>query len=220
MCNAVNFMIKSYDCIIWDWNGTLIDDVYVALNSVNDMLLKRDMKSISIDRYYSYLDTPIIKFYEHLFDLNEVPFDTIVKEFSIGYDKHIPQNPVAENAENMLKLARGKGIAQLVISASQQDKIRRDAEKFGICNYFNCISGAQDSNAESKIHRAQRVVDAVCGKDSKALVVGDTLHDYEMAEKLGADCVLFSGGHQSKTDLQTAGVPVIDDLSKLGDFII
>lgn len=212
-------MSNSYDFILWDWNGTLIDDVYVALNSVNDMLIKRKMNTIDIEQYYSYLDTPIIKFYEHLFDLNTIPFETIIEEFEIGYNKYIPERPVFKNAENILDKAKAKGIKQLVISASAQEKITSDARQWGIHKYFDVISGADNMNAESKITRAKNVLYDFGASPNKSIVIGDTLHDYYMAEELGARCILFSRGHQRKSDLLTTSAPVIDSLTEVEKFL-
>lgn len=212
-------MSCTYDFILWDWNGTLIDDVFVALNSVNDMLKKRNMNTINIEQYHSYLDTPIIKFYEHLFDLDKVPFETIVEEFEAGYNRYIPENPVFENAESILNKAKGNGIKQLVISASSQNKITADAKQWGIHKYFNIISGSDNMNAESKIARAKNVLSDFGVKPSRAVVIGDTLHDYTMAKEIGADCILFSKGHQSKDDLLTTNAPVIDSLTEIENLI-
>ena len=74
--------------ILWDWNGTLADDGYASLLAVNDMLEKRSMPAITMEQYYQYIDTPISKFYEHLFDLNQVTMDTIAVEFAEGYARH------------------------------------------------------------------------------------------------------------------------------------
>ncbi|HHZ05637.1 MAG TPA: HAD family hydrolase [Clostridiales bacterium] len=212
-------MSKRYDCIIWDWNGTLIDDVSVALSSVNDMLIKRNMKTIDIQDYYNYIDTPIIRFYEHLFDLNIVTFDTIAKEFAIGYDKHIPENPVMDNAREMLGFFKEQSISQLIISASNQEKIDAAAKAYGLYEYFACVSGADNINAESKIHRAKNIIKSFNSSWDKTLVIGDTLHDFQMAQHLGVDCVLLSRGHQGKADLQTANVPVIDNLIDLAELV-
>mgnify|MGYP006874741744 CR=1 FL=1 len=69
--------IKKYECVVWDWNGTIVDDVNTSLLSVNDMLIKRNLPTITIQQYHEYLDTPIYKFYEHIFDLNKITFETI-----------------------------------------------------------------------------------------------------------------------------------------------
>ncbi len=40
-----------YKYVIWDWNGTLLDDVGAALASVNDMLALRGKEPIDLVRY-------------------------------------------------------------------------------------------------------------------------------------------------------------------------
>ena len=44
-------MEKKYSAIIWDYNGTLIDDVRTALLSVNDILRRRSAASIFLILY-------------------------------------------------------------------------------------------------------------------------------------------------------------------------
>lgn len=210
--------MKNYDTIIWDWNGTLIDDINTSLQSVNDMLIKRNMATITLQQYYSYLDTPISKFYEHIFDMGTITFETISKEFTEGYAKHIPQNPLMEHAKEMLNYIKALNKKQLIISSFAQKKICKDAKALGINGYFNCLSGAEDYNAKSKIQRAKEVVAQNAPWDN-LLVVGDTLHDFQMAQGIGADCVLITKGHQSKRDLLKAGVPLIDDLISLKEII-
>lgn len=212
-------MKQKFDCIIWDWNGTLVDDVYVALNSVNDMLTKRDKAPITIQQYYSYLDTPISKFYEHIFTPDEITFDTIAKEFSLGYEKYLSKQPIFSGVEKVLSQVKAKGGKQLIISSSAQTKVENDVKKFGLYNYFDIVSGADNHHAESKINRANRIVNSVCPANENLLVIGDTLHDYQMAQTLNAHCILFSKGHQSKEDLLKTGKPVIDNFSQLCDYV-
>lgn len=208
-------MKKKYDLIIWDYNGTLIDDVQTALFSVNDMLKKRKMPPITMEQYYSFMDAPITKFYEHLFDLNKVPFEIIAQEFAQGYDRHIPADPLMEHARLVLALARDLGTKQAVLSASHRDKIGKELERLGIAHYFDCVSGADDYHAGSKAQRGRQMVTALGIRPERAVLIGDCLHDYHAAREIGTDCVLLSKGHQGREELLSAGVPVLDDLKEL-----
>jgi len=49
------------------------------------------------------------------------------------------------------------------------------------------------------------------------LLIGDTIHDFEVASELGCYCILVSNGHQSHERLKSTGVLVIDNLSQLTD---
>ena len=55
-----------YSHIFWDFNGTIIDDVGNALQCVNDMLERKGRQPITLDDYYTYVETPIIGFYRHI----------------------------------------------------------------------------------------------------------------------------------------------------------
>ena len=81
--------MKNYSLIIWDFNGTLLDDVGAALGSVNDMLARRSKKPITLDEYREYIDVPIRHFYEQVLDLENEDYDLILNEFQKGYEAHV-----------------------------------------------------------------------------------------------------------------------------------
>lgn len=199
-------------CVFWDYNGTLIDDVGAALESVNDMLRKRDMPCINLEQYKSYIDTPISKFYEHLFDLNEIPFEIIANEFDIGYEKYIAANPVMDGAEDLLSYFSRLGSFQAIISGSQQSVIEQGTKRYGLYDYFDLISGADDHYVHSKVKRAESIAKRHCKSSDEILVIGDCVQDFEVSKALGAQCILLTAGHQSRKDLQQTGVPVVDSL--------
>lgn len=210
---------KKYDCVVWDWNGTIVDDVNASLLSVNDMLIKRNLPLITLEQYHQYLDTPIYKFYEHIFDLNEVTFDIIQTEFNSGYNKHISDNPLNDGAISVMKRLKESNIKQVIVSSSNQSIVQNGAEKLGVAEYMDYISGSSDNFVGSKVERAINVISKITTDYSKVVVIGDTLHDCELATEIGADCILLSTGHQSKADLLTTGKLVIDNLSVLNQYL-
>lgn len=199
-------------CIFWDYNGTLIDDVEVALESVNDMLRKRSLPLINLKQYKSYIDTPISKFYEHIFDLNEVSFDTIAHEFQQGYDRHIGEDPVMHGAKDLLEYFSKRNMVQALISGSQQSVIESGARRYGLYDYFDVISGADDHYVHSKVGRAQAIAKSYALSSDEILVIGDCVQDFMVSKALGANCVLLSAGHQSREDLTATGAVVVDSL--------
>lgn len=206
---------NKYDCVVWDWNGTIVDDVNASLMSVNDMLIKRNMPIITIEQYHSYLDTPISKFYEHLFDLNQITFDVIQKEFNSGYAKHIKENPLNDGSLEIMQLLKEKNINQVIVSSSHQDIVEEGAKRLGVTKYISYISGSSDNFVGSKVQRAKNVINKFTDDYSRVVVIGDTLHDCQLANEIGSDCILLSTGHQSKADLVSTGKPVIDSLKQL-----
>lgn len=212
--------MKKYKVIIWDFNGTLIDDIDAALASVNDMLTRRNLPTINFEQYASYVDTPIIKFYEHIFDdLYSMDFNIIAQEFNDGYEKHLPEKAVMENAEEVLGYFNSFGKLQTVISATHIDKVLRRLDEFGLMGYFDKILAHDNLIAEDKTHLAVKYFAEKGIKPDEAIVIGDCVADFKMAEALGCDCVLTTQGHQSPKEFSATSAAVIDSLLELKNII-
>jgi len=74
-------------CIVWDWNGTLRDDVKYAQETTNSMLKCRGKKSISYDYYQAIFSFPIKDYYKKIgFEFaNHKEYLMIVDEFNEMY---------------------------------------------------------------------------------------------------------------------------------------
>ncbi len=206
---------QNYAWILWDWNGTLADDLEISLRCVNDTLRKRNREAITLEQYYQYMDTPISRFYEHLFDLEQVPFQQLSLEYHDGYTQYITPDSLMEGAAGVLQTIQEHGIAQMILSSYAQKELLTYTGLFGVQSFFQVISGADDYLAAEKATRAKRLLEEYNVDPRQALVVGDSLPDYTMAKQIGAACVLIAKGHQSRQDLESCGVTVLDDIRQL-----
>ena len=204
-----------YTTIAWDWNGTLLDDAHICMECVNDMLRKRNMPTLDLPTYRSYVDNPIIKAYEHIFDLKVVTFDIIVKEFYESYPKYIKDARLIPEAVPMLEFFKEKECRQIIITAAHTPDVLEYLCKFGIKNYFDAVLGSHDLQGGSKISWAMEYAKSENFSKGKLLVIGDTAHDAETAAAIGADCILFSGGHQCEEKLKATGKPVVKNLLEI-----
>ena len=198
-------------CLIWDWNGTLLDDVPAAVNALNRMLVKRGASPITIDHYRSRFGFPVRPFYAELgVDLDRWDWDEICEDFH-SYIAEEPQR-IREDAVEALQLARERGVRQCVLSALRQDLLERSLEKNGLLGFFDLVYGVDNLDGASKLQRGRELVAALGAEAGNAIMVGDTLHDAEVAKELGFGCVLISCGHQRPERLAAAGVPLASSL--------
>ncbi len=202
-----------YTHIIWDWNGTLLNDIGASLASVNDMLAMRGRPPIDIDYYRDCIGVPIIKFYEKVFDLANEDYSVIIKQYNNGYLSHLSSCGLAENARDVLDYFAERGVKQAIVSSSNNEQLHTNVKKYGIFNCFDAVLGASDFYAGSKIERAVEYLKK--SGEYRALVVGDLEHDAEMAAELGADCVLITSGHENRERLYAANARVISNLREL-----
>ena len=108
--------------LIWDWNGTLLDDVSAAVNALNRMLVSRGASPITVDHYRRRFGFPVRPFYAELgVDLDRWDWDEICEDFH-SYVAMEPQT-VRIDAKAALETARDMGFRQCVLSALRQDML-------------------------------------------------------------------------------------------------
>ena len=207
-------MLK-FKYIIWDWNGTLLNDIGASLASVNDMLAMRGREPIDIDYYKECIGVPIIRFYEKVFDMEKEDYNLIIKQYNEGYLRHLADVGLTDGAVESLEYFRRNGAKQVIVSSSNNEQLCMNAEKYGVSSYFDAILGAGDYFAGSKIERAEDYLLKNNASNDEILVIGDLQHDAEMADTLGAKCILLTSGHEHPERLKNAEKPLINDLSEL-----
>lgn len=201
--------------IIWDWNGTLFDDAMVAVNALNDILARLGRPALTLEDYQKQMETPVIGFYQKIFDLHQEPFEALSAEFIENYRRREDEAGLAPGARQCLTHFGQLGYGQAVVSSFEHARLLGYIRRFGLQGYFRQVSGSGDIYGGGKLERARLLLHDVgaCAKDT--LLIGDTLHDAEVAQALGASCVLIAAGHQRKEDLARSGVLVLESLPHL-----
>ncbi|MBO5857514.1 MAG: HAD hydrolase-like protein [Clostridia bacterium] len=209
-----------YRNILWDWNGTLIDDAVTSLDCVNDMLESMGKPLITLEQYYTYVETPIIGFYRHILTDEELDFPTISKSFHESYNNRLNTTELADNARNVLKTLKENGAKQYIITATKEESARSLTVKYGVNEFFDGIFGADNTLAESKIQRALKFFNDNNINPRDTIFIGDTLHDLETANALGVDCILVTFGHQGKTIVESSGTVTANNLDEVLNIIL
>ncbi len=208
-----------YTHIFWDWNGTLIDDLDCSMKAVNCILAKRGRKPITKEQYYEYIETPIKRFYDHLFDFTDITMEDIIVEFNYFYRQNICDFPLMDGAAEVIAELDKSGVKQMILSSSSNEMIVPYAKKTGVFDYFDHILGSSDNLVLSKIERAVNFIEENRLSPENCVLIGDTLHDFDTAQAIGCDCILIPKGHQSKVDLLTTGAAVVEDIKLIPDFL-
>ncbi len=183
--------------LVWDWNGTLLDDTDAALGALNELLVRRGLPTITLDFYRQTFSFPVRPYYEFLgMDLAREDWDALAKSYHDAYHAR----PAGLNAEAVaaLDLAQAHGVRQVLLSALRQDYLDAAVDRFGLRGYFDFVVGSDNLDGGSKLSRALALKDLLARADKgvadELVFIGDALHDKEVADALGARCVLFSGG--------------------------
>ena len=199
---------RSY--ILWDWNGTLLDDTQAALDTLNIMLGRRGVKPIALKFFRDHFAFPCRPFYDTIgMHVEDAEWDALAKEYHDIY----AEQPKELNRETMAALERVKrsGAKQSIISALRQDLLDEVTARMGVAPYMECIYGVDNLDGASKLDRAIELLTHLVGTAeegdrmlSNVVLIGDALHDKEVADALGVKCVLCGQGSHAAWRLRQA----------------
>lgn len=211
-----------YDCVIWDWNGTLLDDVSASLRSVNDMLSRRGMPPIDYPRYRECIGVPIRCFYEQVFDLEKEDYPALLKEYNEGYVHYVNLDcGIAAGGEALLQRIQAAGAKQIIVSSCEKNQLEAAVNRYGVAGYFDAVLGADNFLADSKVARAEQYLAAAYPNESPRLIaVGDLVHDGDLAQAVGADCVLVKSGHEDWGRLANSDALLAENVADAAKYIL
>ena len=208
-----------YTYCIWDFNGTILDDVELGIYSVN-LLMKNHGIELALDRekYRARFDFPIIDYYKELgFDFEKTPYEVLAKEWVDIYMENLWRANLFPDLIKALDFFKQSGVKQSVLSASENEMLNGQVAELGIASYFEDIMGIDNIYGDSKLAIARRWREA--HPEDKVIFIGDTTHDIETATVLGADCYIVCAGHQCKLRFADKNVKIFDSLDGLTSFL-
>lgn len=214
----MNIPSKQYDHIIWDWNGTLFNDVELCAGIMNILLTQDSLPKISTQKYKEIFTFPVEEYYKIAgLTFERKSFEILGKQFMIEYELKKNNCQLYPGVLKLLSLLNEKGIGQHLLSAYEQQSLNNILKYYHIDNYFQNISGLDNIYASGKLHLAHKLAREIRsnGKAGNILLIGDTIHDYEVAKGINSECILLSHGHQNEERLLKLGIPIAKNFDEL-----
>lgn len=214
-------LVARYRHIIWDWNGTLLDDVQACADAINVLLSRRSMPAITLEQYLNVFAFPVRNYYLKLgFDFTRDRWDDVAVEYHEAYARTSAASPLRPGTPAALDLLKARGIGISVLSACEFQLLKRMMAQRGVLEQFEHVYGLSDLFAHSKLDLGHALLQQGGLSREDTLLVGDTTHDHEVAQALGISCLLMSGGHQAESKLAGLGCPVCPDYKRVIDYIL
>ena len=209
-----------YKHIIWDWNGTLLNDRIFCIDIMNGVLRRRNMNEMIEEWFLDNFCFPVRDYYIKLgFDFEKESFSISGSEFIKDYMARHHEPNLHKESQRALQYFKDHGITQSLLSAASQIMLDDILQYHDIRDYFIKIIGQDNHYAEGKEAAGKAWVDELHYGPHEILFIGDTIHDYEVAEIIGADCVLVSNGHVSLERLEKTRSPVFQNLNEIMDWL-
>ena len=214
----MSYSSKNFKHIIWDWNGTLFNDVELCAGIMNLLLAQESLPNISIQKYKEIFTFPVIEYYKiagHTFE--KTSFEILGRQFMDEYELRKNNCDLYSGVRELLSELQKRNATQHLLSAYEQNSLNRILKHYAIENYFKNIVGLDNIYAGGKSHLAKTLEAKIKtnGNSGNILLIGDTIHDYEVAQEINSDCILLSHGHQDEERLLTLKIPVAKNIEEL-----
>ncbi len=207
-----------YKHVIWDWNGTLLNDRWLCLESINTLLGQRGKNPLSEKEYLAHFDFPVRDYYERAgFDFSKEDFKIPALQFIDLYEKKRKVCKLQTGALDVLQYFMKTGVSQSLLSASEEGVLKEMLNNFCLGMYFQIVTGLNNHYAASKLELGRKLLEKIGLPPQQVLMVGDTCHDQEVAQALGIDIILYNKGHFPAYRLEKCGCKIISDLGELID---
>lgn len=207
--------------IIWDWNGTIVDDADLCVRIVNQILNEFKLEPVSVTFYRNNFSFPVSEYYNKIGLPSDITnYNEISTRFIKEYRKIFYTIDLQDFVLDCITQFKVNKISQSILSASKKNDLDVFTAYYKINHYFSKLSGVDNIHANGKFDIAHAHLVDLTSPKSEILLIGDTVHDAEIASQLGINCLLYSGGHNSKKLLSSCPFPVVDSFKDVLYFVL
>ncbi|MEV4710669.1 HAD hydrolase-like protein [Micromonospora sp. NPDC049374] len=200
--------------LVWDWNGTLLNDLSLVVACTNAVFASEGGPSVSPDEHRVRFRRPIADYYAEVLGraVDDDAFGRLDKIFHDAYRVGLTTCELAHDAVDAMAAWPG---SQSLLSMWFHDELVPTVETYGLTGRFARVDGLRAQvGGDRKAESLARHLDAL-GVDGRSVVlIGDSLDDADAALSVGARAVLYTGGFTDRSRLLAAGHPVADTLTE------
>jgi phosphoglycolate phosphatase-like HAD superfamily hydrolase len=202
--------------LVWDWNGTLVDDHDAVVAAINDALTRLRLRPIDSDAFRTYFTRPVQRFYEQVAGRPIEPGEwrALDQAYHDSYGARVEGLALAADAREALESAAAAGLSQSLLSMWRHQDLVPLVEQLGIAGFFIRVDGLRVPGGGGKTEHLVEHLAALGVEAPAALLVGDALDDLAAARAVGSGCVLYDGGSHHRDALEATGVPVAGTLTE------
>jgi phosphoglycolate phosphatase-like HAD superfamily hydrolase len=198
--------------LVWDWNGTLLDDLTLVVSSTNEAFFSVGGRAVGSDEHRQRFRRPVAEFYAEMLGraVDEDEFGQLDRIFHDAYRVGLTSTTLAADAIAAIKSWDG---SQSLLSMWFHEELVPAIETYGLAGMFTRVDGLRtEVGGDLKAGHLARHLDALGISGEQAVLIGDSLDDGAAADSVGAASVLYTGGFTDPARLRASGRPVADTL--------
>jgi phosphoglycolate phosphatase-like HAD superfamily hydrolase len=198
--------------LVWDWNGTLLDDLTLAVAATNVCLADAGGPRVTVDEQRRDFRRPVHDYYAHVLGrpLAEGEFSRLEASFHTAYRAGLATAALAVDALEAMAAWRG---TQSLLSMFFHDELVSAVAARGLDLYLSRVDGLREpTGGGPKAPHLKAHLHALGLRGDECVLIGDSVDDARAAEEVGATVILYRGGFTHEEALRATGYPVAGTL--------
>ena len=198
--------------LVWDWNGTLLDDLALVVTATNSSLASVGGPRVTADEHRRDFRRPISAYYAHLLGraVAREEFLILDRIFHDTYRAGLSACRLARDAAAAMAAWDG---TQSLLSMWFHHELVPVVTSHGLIELLRRVDGLRDAvGGGPKEPHLRAHLAALDLPAEHCVLIGDSVDDAEAAEAVGARIVLYSGGFTDESRLRATGAPVASSL--------
>ena len=203
--------------MVWDWNGTLLNDNHAVLAAVNAVCAGFGCVELTWGQWQAAYARPMRVSYEQILQrtLDEEEWEQVDKLYHERYDALLHTCELAAEAHDVLRQCTDNGLTQSLLSMWFHSRLTPTVEHYGLTSYFTRIDGLPgEVGGGSKAESLVRHLEAQQLAPADVVLIGDVVDDAHAAQAAGTQCVLVSTGAMAPEALVATGAPVAASIAE------
>jgi phosphoglycolate phosphatase-like HAD superfamily hydrolase len=200
--------------LVWDWNGTLLDDLWLVVEATNASLAALGGGPVTADEHRRDFRRPVADYYTYVLGrpVDAAEFAQLDKGFHEAYRLGLTRCSLAADAREAVAAWSG---TQSLLSMFFHDELVPVVTGHGLSTRLSRVDGLRahiGGGPKAPYLQAHLAALGVAGAD--CVLIGDSIDDADAAAAVGARVVLYAGGFTDEARLRATGLPVATSLTE------
>ncbi|SCE76392.1 Phosphoglycolate phosphatase, HAD superfamily [Micromonospora viridifaciens] len=207
-------MTPTRDHLVWDWNGTLLDDLDLVVRATNVAFASAGGPAVTAEEHRVRFRRPIADYYAEMLGqaIDDEAFGRLDRIFHDAYRAGLTSCALAADATAAIAAWPG---GQSLLSMWFHEELVPTVQTYGLTPHFRRVDGLRAAvGGGHKAEWLEKHLAELGLGGHQVVLIGDSLDDADAALSVGARCVLYTGGLSDPARLQASGHPVADTLTE------
>jgi len=200
--------------IIFDWSGTLIDDLPAVWEATNYVLKKAGLDALTLEEFRSEFTLPFTGFYQQY--TPHIPMNQLEEWFHTKFNEVQDLVTEIKYAGEFLQFCCQNKLKTMVLSSVRPDHYYKQAKKTGFIDFIDsAYLGVRD-----KRHKIRELLQSEKINPLQTLFVGDMEHDIETARFGGVySCAVLTGYNEPRKLRFAEPDLIVENLAELKEIL-